>query len=106
MSYTVKLNGKVVTPEELAKSSKPMDWLDGEFRQGRAGTWPLHSEAMGCHPDQRIEAMKAAEAKGVPTQFDSQGRAVFTSAIHRKKYCEAYGVYDRSGGYSDPRKKN
>ena len=101
MSY--KLNGRSVTREEFLAGSKPFDISD--FKQHHAeSTWPMHSEAMAVHPSQRIEAMKAAEAKGVPTEFDSQGRAVFKSAIHRKQYCESYGVYDRSGGYSDPRK--
>jgi len=57
---------------------------------------------MAVHPAQIEEATASAKAKGVPTEFDREGSPVFTSRAHRKAYCRAYGVHDRSGGYGDP----
>lgn len=68
----------------------------------QAACWPMVSEAMAVHPDQRAEAMKSASEKGVPTDFDSLGRPVFTSAQHRKRYCEKYGYHAKNASYSDP----
>jgi len=69
------------------------------------GNWPLLSDAVGVNPDQRTEAMKHASSIGVPTEFNSKGQAVFTSAGHRKRYCEAIGFIDRNAGYSDPQRR-
>ncbi len=69
------------------------------------GNWPMKSDAAGVHPDQAAEAQAHAESIGIPTQFIKDGRAVFTDAGHRKKYCEAVGLYDRNGGYSDPQRQ-
>lgn len=76
---------------------------DGVMAFGCTGTWPQHSDAMGVNPEQVKEAMEAAAAMGVPTEFDPRsGCAIFTDRNHRKRYCEAMGVRDRNGGYSDP----
>ena len=68
-------------------------------------TWPLYSDAVGVHPDQVGEAWGHSRSQGVPTEFTADGRAIFTSARHRKQYCEAYGYFDRNGGYGDPQRK-
>jgi hypothetical protein len=66
--------------------------------------WPMKSDAAGVHPDQAAEAEAHSRELGVPTEFNSEGQAVFTSARHRKRYCEAVGLYDRNGGPTDPRR--
>lgn len=70
-----------------------------------AGTWPQYSDAAGVHPDQIAEATEHAAACGVPTDFKEDGRAIFTSRAHRRKYCEVHGLYDRDAGYSDAQNK-
>jgi hypothetical protein len=70
------------------------------------GNWPLLSDAAGCHPKQRVHMMREAKRMGVPTDFTRDGQAVFTSARHRKRYCEKIGLFDRNGGHSDPQPKN
>ncbi len=62
---------------------------------------PLHSEALAVHPDLIGDATADAAKKGVPTEFDVEGRPVFTSRSHRAEYMRRYGFYDRSGGYGD-----
>ena len=67
--------------------------------------WPLHSEAMGVHPSQADEAAAYSREIGVPTEFDGDGRPIFTSRGHRKRYAEAHGYFDADGGYGDPQKR-
>ena len=72
----------------------------------RPGNWPMKSDALGCGVSQIDEARAESVALGVPTDFDPEGRAILTSAKHRKMYAEATGHFDRNGGYSDPRRKH
>lgn len=59
------------------------------------------STALAVHPKQVKEAMEHAKKMGVPTEFQPDGRPVFTSRQHRKEYMQRYGFYDRDGGYGD-----
>jgi hypothetical protein len=58
---------------------------------------PLHSEALAVHPTQIQEARDVAKAKGVPTDFDSSGRPIFTSSRHFREYAKRHGF--RHKGY-------
>lgn len=69
------------------------------------GTYPMKSDAAGVHPAQISEARRRSVKMGIPTDFTPDGRAIFTDRAHRKKYCEAVGLFDRNGGYSDPKRK-
>jgi len=69
------------------------------------GNWPMVSEAVGVHPLDAKAAEEYAAKIGVPTRFTKDGNAIFTSARHRKEYCERHGFYDRNGGYGDPQRK-
>ena len=83
------------------------DFMSEHSTEGpRPGTWPLYSDAAGVHPDQIPAARARAERNGVPTDFTPDGRVVFRSRKHRKEFCEVFGLYDRSGGYGDPQKRN
>lgn len=70
----------------------------------KVSTWPMKSEAMGCHPSQVGEAMAEAAKRGVPTEFTATGEAIFTSKAHRKLYCESHGYFDRDASYGDPQR--
>src|SRR3989339_1012131 len=48
------------------------------------GNWPFESDAAGVHPDQIKEAFEHSVRIGIPTQFTSDGRAIFTGKKHRK----------------------
>ena len=76
----------------------------GKF-QDTAGNWPMKCDASGVAASQAQEAMEHADSIGVPTHFDSEGRPTYRSRGHRKQYLEAIGMYDKSGGYSDPQRK-
>jgi hypothetical protein len=64
--------------------------------------WPMTCDASGVNPIQREEAMRHAQEIGVPTEFNAEGQAVYTSQRHRKAYLRAIGMYDRNAGYGDP----
>ena len=63
--------------------------------------WPMRSEALAVHPEQRGEATEAAKKAGVPTYFDRIGRPVFTDQGHRKAYMKAFGYRDKNACYGD-----
>lgn len=62
---------------------------------------PKASNALKVHPSQVQEAIENARQKGVPTDFTKDGRPLFTSRSHQKRYCKAYGYFNRDGGYGD-----
>ena len=62
---------------------------------------PKYSDAMAVHPDQVPEAIADAKKKGVPTDFLADGRPIFVSRAHQKRYIRAYGFYNKDGGYGD-----
>jgi len=65
--------------------------------------WPIYSDRAGVNPHQIPEAEATMKNLGVETKFDERtGCAIFRDAKHRKAHCEAIGIYDRNGGYSDP----
>jgi hypothetical protein len=67
--------------------------------------WPMRSEALGVMPGQQAAAIHESRLAGCPTHFDSDGRAVFEDRNHRKKYCEAFGYFDKDAGYGDPQRR-
>jgi hypothetical protein len=68
--------------------------------------WPIYSDRAGVNPHQISEAEATMRGLGVNTKYEKQtGRAIFRNAKHRKEHCEAVGIYDRNGGYSDPQPK-
>lgn len=58
---------------------------------------PIKSDAMAVHPDQVSEAREDAKRKGVPTEFLPDGRPLFTSSRHFRRYARTYGF--RHKGY-------
>lgn len=74
------------------------------LRIGAQTEWtePLLSDAAAVHPEQIPEARADSVRRGVPTDFAPDGRAIFTSRSHRKRYCRAIGLHDNDGGYGDP----
>lgn len=95
---TYWLEGRQVSKEEF-DSAFPDQPFGG--CAGLIGWKPLHSEALAVHPDLIGEAVADAAKKGVPTEFDADGDPIFTCRSHRARYMNAYGFYDRDGGYSD-----
>lgn len=98
------IDGKEVSKRRFNQAfpARPLTGAPG----GHApANWPMTSVAMGVSPRQIAKARAAAAQAGVPTDFNADGDAIFTSAAHRKQYCEAMGFYDRNGGYGDPQRK-
>ena len=70
--------------------------------RSHCGNWPMTSYAAGVHPKQIPEMEKFDKEHGVPTHYSGDGDPSFTSPTHRRKYCEAHGIFDRNAGHSDP----
>lgn len=101
------IDGKEVSQaefEELLPPATPVG-SSGTCGSSLQGFKPIHSDALGVHPKQIQKARESAIAKGVPTDFDDKGRPIFTSRLHRKQYCQAYGFFDRDGGYGDAQRQ-
>jgi hypothetical protein len=76
--------------------------LNADFGKQHFGDiWPMVSYAAGVHPDDVPAEQKFDREHGVPTEY-RDGDPVFTSPAHRKKYCEAHGLFDRNAGFRDP----
>lgn len=77
--------------------------LQADFgKQHHGDIWPLTSYAAGVHHKQIPEMRKFDKKHEVPTDYSSDGDPVFTGPKHRRKYCEAHGLFDRNAGLSDP----
>jgi hypothetical protein len=85
-------------PEELRREYRAHD--RGQRRA--IAKWPLHSEALAVNRSDVAEVASFDRQNGVPTNYDHQGRPVFTSQKHRKDYCRLHGYFDRNAGYGDP----
>jgi len=100
-----------LTAQEDREDGPGMAVRDYPSEHGRSGrrmhkTFPMLSDAAGVAPHQAKEAEEHSRRIGIPTEFTRDGRARFTDARHRKRYCEAVGLYDRNGGYSDPQRRS
>lgn len=93
------LNGREVSREEWLRNAKGIDEVLASgvtgLGQSSAG-WPMRSVSCGVHPSQREQAIEDARRRGVPTDFDERGRAIFTDPGHRKRYARAIGFQDLS----------
>ncbi len=65
------------------------------------GNWPMESYAAGVHPKQIPEMREFDKKHNVPTDYSPDGDPVFRGPKHRKKYCEAHGLFDRNAGLND-----
>lgn len=97
------IDGQEVSEAEFTRAFPPAEAsnVQGTAGDSLVGFKLLPSDSLGVHPRQIKEARESALNKGVPTEFDSKGRPIFTSRLHRKRYCQAYGFFDRDAGYGD-----
>lgn len=109
---TFWVDGIQVSQEEFWKACPPREGGSGDDGGGGqtcgsslVGFKPIHSDSLGVHPRQVKKAQESAASKGVPTEFDKKGRPIFTSRLHRKRYCQAYGFFDRDAGYGDAQRQ-
>lgn len=64
--------------------------------------WPMKSTALAVHRTQAKQYAEFAAKHGVPTEFDTrEGKPIFESREHRRRYCELVGAVDLDGGYGD-----
>jgi len=69
--------------------------------------YPMTSSAAGVHPGQIKEHMDHLRMMGCgQVDHTKDGDVIFKDKHQRKRVCEALGLFDRSGGYSDPQAKH
>lgn len=104
MKVTYSAKTKKWTDRSGNEVQEPVSrWVPGgSIPQHKAKGWPLHSDAMGVHPDQCQAAYEESVRHGVPTEFDKEGRAIFNDRRHRNAYLQMKGFFDKDGSYGDP----
>ncbi len=96
------VNGEEVTKAEfdVICPSKPLHaGVPPATLMQTSAAWPLLSDSMGCDPTQIDHFQNDSIKRGVPTEFDKEGRAIFLSNAHKRDYAKAYGYPNRDGGY-------
>jgi hypothetical protein len=97
---------QAICAEISADAERFREELQGQLPNGKGlrrsiPKWPIYSNAAGVHPDQIEEAKALARQHGINTEYTPDGRAIFRDRAHRKKHCQVFGFFDRSGGYGD-----
>ena len=64
--------------------------------------WPIHSDALGVHPEQVPEFRDAAKKDGVPTDFTPSGEPILNDMAHCRRYWKHRGVFDKAGFTGGP----
>lgn len=72
----------------------------GLTRRAGTGIYPLLSDALGVHPNQRREAHEHSVKHGCATNFVEDGRAEIRNEKHHNALKRSIGCYDRNAGYS------
>jgi|HubBroStandDraft_2_1064218.scaffolds.fasta_scaffold639216_1 hypothetical protein len=93
------IDGQEVTREVFEESFPDKPLGDGT---GLIGWNPLASESLAVNPKQIAAAKEDAQKKGLgQVEFTKDGRPIFESRAKRAAYMNAYGYFDRNGGYGD-----
>ena len=67
----------------------------------RPGLWPMISPNLGW-PSNAMQTVQERLARfNCPTEFTRTNDPILRDRNHRKRYMEAFGLYDRDAGYSD-----
>ena len=81
-------------------------WNSGSLISTVPSNYPMTSSAAGVAPNQVKEHMDHLRKMGCgQVNHTKDGDIIFESKGQRRKVCEALGLYDRSGSYSDPSPK-
>lgn len=105
--HTREINRPMSNPPKWAKCKICGNTMHRDLqidfgKQYHGDIWPMESYAAGVHHKQ-IPEMRAFDKKhNVPTDYTPDGDPVFRGPKHRRKYCEAHGLFDRNAGLSDP----
>lgn len=69
--------------------------------------YPMESDACGVHPAQIREHVEHLRKMGCGfVEHSKSGNPIFRDKNQRKQVCEALGLFDRNGGFSDPQPKH
>lgn len=97
-------DGKITLDDgEVASYS----WDQHKLNSTVPANYPMVCTAAGVHPGQIKEHMEHLRKMGCgQVDHTKDGDVIFRDKNQRKQVCEALGLYDRNGGYSDPQAKH
>lgn len=104
----VKAGGKIRRKSKLDGSQYTATAVHVQFDPGYTAiqspaTYPMVSDALGCHPTQAREFESRARSLGITgISYNENGDCIIADRSSRRKWCEARGIRDRNAGYSDP----
>jgi hypothetical protein len=78
--------------------AQQIDLIGGELSLVRNKR--MKSVAMAVDPSQIPEAVEDSRKRGVPTDFTTDGRPIFESLRHQRKYLRSYGKFNRDDNVS------
>jgi hypothetical protein len=82
------------------------EWQQHNKMRSVPANYPMVCDFVGVHPSQVKEHMDHLRAMGCgQVNHTKDGQVIFEDKTQRRKVCEALGLYDRNGGYSDPAPK-
>ncbi|ANS05273.1 hypothetical protein [uncultured Mediterranean phage] len=93
MGVVYKINGKAVSRSKFNKNPKGA----GNIIRSWESRLVIKCDGSGVHPGDREEAMAHAKKHGVPTYFDEQGRAHYTSLRHQTDHLRTIGFHNKDG---------
>lgn len=88
---------KIVRVKETDLQPKKASTLNVCGSPSFPGNWPQASASMGCLPEEIPQFVDESRKIGIPIEFTKDGQAIFTDREHKRKYCQAHRVIDRSG---------
>jgi hypothetical protein len=92
------LDDKEVTEKAYRKRYPPPpdEHFELNGQTGDSKGWPIASDAISVHPNQRKEHERMCQDKKVPTETTPDGRVIFRDRQHRKNYMREFGYIDRN----------
>lgn len=93
---------------KLDDGRKATSWFNpGSAISTVPGNYPMVCTAAGVHPDQIKEHMEHLRKMGCgQVNHTKDGDLIFEDKHQRRRVCEALGLFDRNGGFSDPQPRH
>lgn len=93
MGVVYRINGEQVSRDDFVKDSKGAGNIIRSWESSKV----IKCDGSGVHPKDREAAMEHAKKHGVPTFFDKQGRAHYTSLRHQTEHLRTIGMHNKDG---------
>lgn len=86
--------------EPTYRERHPLPKGGGIVNAPASGAYPYAADSLAVHSSQVEEARAASVAIGVPTNFTPDGKIIWESRDHQRRYCQATGYVNRDENWS------